>query len=84
MITYKLSNYDGHQSLVLNYIENFLKKSIRTVFKSSAKLKSIFCYNKSKLLPNSYPGVHEFYRSWQSRYFGETKKQTLSRTIENQ
>ena len=35
----------------------FKKKSIKTIFTSN--LKSLLCRNKTKLLPNSYPGVYE-------------------------
>ena len=38
--------------------KEFKKKDIKTVFTSGANLKSILCQNKSKLIPNSYPGVY--------------------------
>ena len=38
--------------------------------------------NKTKLLPNSYPGVYELKCTCNSAYFGETKKKILTKTIE--
>ena len=35
------------------------KTGCRVIFTSAAKLKNIPCNNKSKLLPNSYPGVYK-------------------------
>ena len=35
------------------------KTGCRVIFTSVAKLKNILCNDKSKLLPNSYPGVYE-------------------------
>ena len=35
------------------------KTGCRVIFTSAAKLKNILCNNKSKLLPNSYPGVYD-------------------------
>ena len=35
------------------------KAGYRVIFTSAAKLKNILCNNKSKLLPNSYPGIYE-------------------------
>ena len=64
--------------------KEFRKKNIKTVFSSSANLKSIVCQNKSKLIPNSYPGVYELKCSCNSFYYGETKKKILTRTIEHQ
>ena len=60
----------------------FKKKSIKTIFTSN--LKSLLCRNKTKLLPNSYPGVYELKCTCNSAYFGETKKKILTRTIEHQ
>ena len=37
----------------------FKKKNIKTIFTSGPNLKSLLCRNKTKLLPNSYPGVYE-------------------------
>ena len=44
----------------------------------------MLCRNKTKLLPNSYPGVYELKCTCNSAYFGETKKKILTRTIEHQ
>ena len=35
----------------------FKKKNIKTIFTSGSSLKPLLCRNKTKLLPNSYPGV---------------------------
>ena len=35
------------------------KTGCKVIFTSAAKLKNILCSNKSKVLPNSYPGVNE-------------------------
>ena len=37
----------------------FKKKNIKTIFTSGTNLKSLLCRNKTKLLPNSYPGVYK-------------------------
>ena len=52
--------------------------------KTAAKLKNILCNNKSKLLPNSYPGVYELSCDCGGEYIGETKKRMLTRSIEHQ
>ena len=44
----------------------------------------MLCRNKTKLLPNSYPGVHELKCTCNSAYFGETRKKILARNIERQ
>ena len=62
----------------------FEKKNIKTIFTSGPNLKSLFCRNKTKLLPNSYPGVYELKCTCNSAYFGETKKKILTRMIEHQ
>ena len=49
-----------------------------------ANLKSILCQNKSKLLPNSYPGVNALSYSYNVDYIGETKKKVMTRTVEHQ
>ena len=62
----------------------FKKKNIKTIFTSGPNLKSLLCRNKTKLLPNSYPGVYELKCTCNSAYFGETKRKILTRTIEHQ
>ena len=64
--------------------KEFKKKEIKTVFTSGAKLKSILCQNKSKLLPNSYPSVYALNCSCNAKYISETKKKVMARTIEHQ
>ena len=60
------------------------KKNIKTIFTSGPNLKSLLCGNKTKLLPNSYPGVFKLKCTCNSAYFGETKKKILTRTTEHQ
>ena len=60
------------------------KKDIKTVFTSGTNLKSILCQNRSKLIPNSYPGVYTLNCSCNAEYIGETKKKVITRTIEYQ
>ena len=62
----------------------FRKKNIKTIFTSGSSLKSLLRWNKTKLLPNSYPGVYELKCTCNSAYFGETKKKILTRTMEHQ
>ena len=64
--------------------KKFKKKDIKTVFTSGANLKSILCQNKSKLIPNSYPGIYKLNCSCDAEYIGETKKKEITRTIEHQ
>ena len=59
----------------------FKKKSIKTIFISVSNLKLLFCRNKTKLFTNSCLGVYEFKCTCNSAYFGETKKNILTRTI---
>ena len=40
--------------------------------------------NKSKLLPNSHPGVYQSDCSCNGRYIGESKKKVLTRCVEYQ
>ena len=37
----------------------FKKFGIKTIFTSRRNLKNLICRNKSKLLPNSFPGVYQ-------------------------
>ena len=61
------------------------KTGCKVTFTSATKLKNTLCNNKSKLLPNSYPGVCELSCEWGGgRYIGETKKHVLTRSIEHQ
>ena len=56
--------------------KEFKKKDIKTVFTSGANLKSILYQNKSKLQPNSYPGVYALNCSCNAEYISETKKKS--------
>ena len=62
----------------------FKTHGYKVAFTSGPNLKSILCNNKSKLLPNSYPGVYKLTCSCGAIYIGETKKKVLTRTIEHQ
>ena len=59
-------------------VSRFLRK------KGRVSLKFILCQNKSKLIPNSYPGVYTLNCSCNAEYIGETKKKVITRTIEHQ
>ena len=39
--------------------KEFKKFGIKTIFTSERNLKNSICRNKSKLLPNSFPGVYQ-------------------------
>ena len=55
------------------------------IFTSAAKLKNILCNNKSKLLPNSYPGVYELSCNCEGgNTLERQKKRVLTRSIEHQ
>ena len=53
-------------------------------FTSGCNLKYSICTNKSKLLPNSFPGVYQLDCTCSGFYFGKTKKKANTRTIEHQ
>ena len=38
--------------------KEFKKFGIKTIFTSGCNLKNLICRNKSKLVPNSFPGVY--------------------------
>ena len=44
----------------------------------------MICRNKSKLLPNSFPGVYQLDCTCNTLYIGENKKKVITRTIEHQ
>ena len=44
--------------------------------------KLLSCRNKTKLLPNSYPGVQKLKCACNSTYFSETKKKLLTQNID--
>ena len=60
------------------------KTGCRVIFTSAVKLKNILCNNKSKLLPNSCPGVYELSCDCRGDYIGQTKKRVFTRSIEHQ
>ena len=67
-----------------SFQKEFKNRVIKTIFTSGANLESILCQNKSKLLPNSYPGVNALSYSCDVEYIGETKKKVMTRTTEHQ
>ena len=62
----------------------FKKFGIKTIFTLGGNLKNLICRNKSKLLPNSFPGVYQLDCTCNALYIGETKKKVITRTIEHQ
>ena len=62
----------------------FKKFGIKTTFTSGSNLKNLICRNKSKLLPNSFPGVYQLDCTCNVLYIGETRKKFITRTIEHQ
>ena len=44
----------------------------------------MICRNKSKLLPNSFPGVYQLDCTCNALYIDENKKKVITRTIEHQ
>ena len=54
------------------------KTGCQIIFTSAAKLKNILCYNKDKLLPNSYPGVYEWSSDFGRKYIGKANKCALT------
>ena len=61
-------------------IQNF---GFRVVFYTGPNMKNILFKNTDKLIPNSYPGVHELKCSCRSVYNGETTKKIISRSMEH-
>ena len=64
--------------------KEFKKFVIKSIFSSGRNLKNLICRNKSKLLPNSFPGVYQLDCTCNALYIGETKKKVITRTIEHQ
>jgi predicted GIY-YIG superfamily endonuclease len=83
---------DKHQFVKLPWIpiigpklrREFRKQNIRVIFTSAPNLNNILCNNKTKLPPNSHPGVYQLKCSCGSIYIGETKKKVISRSVEHQ
>ena len=53
--------------------KEFQKQNIKVIFTSAPNLNNIFCNNKTKLPPNTNPGVYQLKYSCGSIYIGETK-----------
>ena len=64
--------------------KEFQKFDIKTIFTLGRNLKNFICRNKSKLLPNSSPGVYQLDCTCKTLYIGETKRKVITRTIEHQ
>ena len=62
----------------------FKKHNVKVVFKSAPNLKSLLCNNKSKLPPNSHPGIYKLDCTCGASYIGESKKKISSRLEEHQ
>ncbi|XP_065684582.1 uncharacterized protein LOC136096903 [Hydra vulgaris] len=60
------------------------KQNIKVIFTSAPNLNNILCNNKTKLPPNTNPGVYQLKCSCNSIYIGETKKIVILRCIEHQ
>ena len=57
---------------------------MKTGFTSGRNLKNLICRNKSKLLPNSFPGVYQLNCNCNALYIDETKRKVITRTIDHQ
>ena len=57
------------------------KTGCRVIFTLASKLKNILCNNKSKLLPNSYPGVYELSCDCGGGIHWGNKKKTCAHSI---
>ncbi|XP_065673970.1 uncharacterized protein LOC136090921 [Hydra vulgaris] len=68
-------------SLVLR--REFRKVGVKTVFRFGNPLINILCRNKSKLPPNSHPGVYQLNCTCGSCYIGETRKKISTRIQEH-
>ncbi|XP_065653001.1 uncharacterized protein LOC136080310 [Hydra vulgaris] len=68
-------------SLVLR--REFRKVDVKTVFRFGNPLINILCRNKSKLPPNSHPGVCQLNCTCGSCYIGETRKKISTRIQEH-
>ena len=64
--------------------KEFKKFVIKIIFTLGRNIKNLICRNKSKLLPNSFPGVYQLDCTCNALYIGETKKKVITRTIEHQ
>ena len=53
-------------------------------FTSGRNFENLICRNKSKLLPNGFPGVYQLDSTYNALYNGKTKKKVITRTIEHQ
>ena len=65
--------------------KTYRKQGIKTVFMSAPSIADILCNHKSRLPPNSHPGVYKVLcLCRQAAYVGKTKKQVSTRIIEHE
>ena len=58
------------------------KTGCKVIFTSAAKLKNILCNSKSKLLPNSYPGVYKLSCDcWGRNTLEKQKERVLTESV---
>ena len=62
--------------------KEYKKFGRKTIFNLERNLQNLVCRNKSKLLPNSFPGLYQSRCTCSALYLGETKKKVITRTIE--
>ena len=64
--------------------KEFKQFGIKTIFTSGGNLKNLIYRNKSKLLPNSFPGAYHLDCTCNTLYIDETKNKVITRIIEHQ
>ena len=64
--------------------KEFKKFGTNTIFTSGRNLKNLICRNKSKLFPNSFPGVYQLDCTCNALYIDKTRKKVITRIIEHQ
>ena len=60
------------------------KRGVKTVFTAGRNLKDILCNHKTKLAPNSYPGIYKLSCECGGAYIGETKRKISVRIAEHE
>ena len=64
--------------------KEFKKFGIKAIFTLESNLKNLICRNRSKLLPDSFPGVYQLDCTRNALDISETKEKAITRTIEHQ
>ena len=64
--------------------KEFKKFCIKAIFTLESNLKNLICRNRSKLLPDSFPGVYQLDCTRNALDISETKEKVITRTIEHQ